>query len=186
MRPMLLELQAFGPFAGAERVDFESAARGGPFLIAGPTGAGKTSILDAMCFALYEKSSGHLRDSLEAMRCRQSPWGTDTYVRFTFETQGEVYRFERRLTCKRSNLSQSQSVLRRRADGVFEPLFENCRSRDANDKARELIGLDYEQFRQVVILPQGQFEKFLTSRTEEKPFSVRYRFRPDFRSSMIR
>ena len=168
MRPMLLELQAFGPFAGAERVDFESAARGGPFLIAGPTGAGKTSILDAMCFALYEKSSGHLRDSLEAMRCRQSPWGTDTYVRFTFETQGEVYRFERRLKCKRSNLSQSQSVLRRRADGVFEPLFENCRSRDANDKARELIGLDYEQFRQVVILPQGQFEKFLTSRTEEK------------------
>ena len=168
MRPMLLELQAFGPFAGAERVDFESAARGGPFLIAGPTGAGKTSILDAMCFALYEKSSGHLRDSLEAMRCRQSPWGTDTYVRFTFETQGEVYRFERRLTCKRSNLSQSQSVLRRRADGVFEPLFENCRSRDANDKARELIGLDYEQFRQVVILPQGQFERFLTSKVEDK------------------
>ncbi len=92
MKPMLLELQAFGPFAGAERVDFEVLGRDGPFLIAGQTGAGKTSILDAMCFALYGMSSGHHRDNLEAMRCRQSPWGTDTYVKFTFETEGEIYR----------------------------------------------------------------------------------------------
>lgn len=168
MKPMLLELQAFGPFAGAERVDFEVLGRDGPFLIAGQTGAGKTSILDAMCFALYGMSSGHHRDNLEAMRCRQSPWGTDTYVKFTFETEGEIYRFERLLECKRSKLSPRQNVLRRNADGVFEPLFENCRAADANDKARALIGLDYEQFRQVVILPQGQFERFLTSRVEDK------------------
>lgn len=168
MKPMLLELQAFGPFVGAERVDFETLGRDGPFLIAGETGAGKTSILDAMCFALYGMSSGHHRDSLEAMRCRQSAWGTDTYVKFTLEIEGEVYRFERILECKRSKLSQRQNVLRRNAAGVFEPLFENCRASDANDKARALIGLDYEQFRQVVILPQGQFERFLTSRVEEK------------------
>ena len=67
MRPMLLELQAFGPFVGAERVDFETLGRDGPFLIAGETGAGKTSILDAMCFALYGMSSGHHRDNLEAL-----------------------------------------------------------------------------------------------------------------------
>ena len=168
MRPILLQLQAFGPFAGAEQVDFEALSRDGLFLIAGDTGAGKTSILDAMCFALFGMSSGHHRDSLEAMRCRQSPWGTDTYVKFTLECGGAVYRFERTLACKRLKLSPGQSVLRRSDAGVFEPLFENCRAADANDKARELIGLDYEQFRQVVILPQGQFERFLTSRVEEK------------------
>ena len=168
MKPMLLELQAFGPFPGAERVDFETLGRDGPFLIAGETGAGKTSILDAMCFALYGMSSGHHRDNLEAMRCRQSAWGTDTVLKFTLEAAGTVYRFERILECKRSKLSQRQNVLRRNAEGVFEPLFENCRAADANDKAKELIGLDYEQFRQVVILPQGQFERFLTSKVEEK------------------
>lgn len=168
MRPMLLELQAFGPFAGAERVDFETLGRDGPFLIAGETGAGKTSILDAMCFALYGMSSGHHRDNLEAMRCRQSPWGTDTYVRLTLEIEGEIYRFERGLACKRLKLSAFQSLLRKNTAGVFEPLFENCKAAEMSDKARELIGLDYEQFRQVVILPQGQFERFLTSRVEDK------------------
>ena len=168
MRPMLLELQAFGPFVGAERVDFETLGRNGPFLIAGETGAGKTSILDAMCFALYGMSSGHHRDNLEAMRCRQSPWGTDTYVRFTLELEGEIYRFERGLACKRLKLSAFQNLLRKNAAGIFEPLFENCKAAEMNDKARELIGLDYEQFRQVVILPQGQFERFLTSKVEEK------------------
>ena len=168
MKPMLLELQAFGPFAGTERVDFETLGRDGPFLIAGETGAGKTSLLDAMCFALYGMSSGHHRDNLEAMRCRQSPWGTDTYVRFTLELEGEVYRFERGLACKRLKLSAFQNLLRQNAAGVFEPVFENCRIADINDKARELIGLDYEQFRQVVILPQGQFERFLTSKVEDK------------------
>ncbi len=168
MRPILLELQAFGPFAGAERVDFETLGRDGPFLIAGETGAGKTSILDAMCFALYGMSSGHHRDNLEAMRCRQSPWGTDTYVRLTLEIEGEIYRFERGLACKRLKLSAFQSLLQKNAAGVFEPLFENCKAAEMSDKARELIGLDYEQFRQVVILPQGQFERFLTSKVEDK------------------
>ena len=128
MRPILLELQAFGPFAGAERVDFETLGRDGPFLIAGETGAGKTSILDAMCFALYGMSSGHHRDNLEAMRCRQSPWGTDTYVRLTLEIEGEIYRFERGLACKRLKLSAFQSLLQKNAAGVFEPLFENCKA----------------------------------------------------------
>ena len=168
MRPIRIELQAFGPFAGAESVDFETLGRDGPFLIAGETGAGKTTVLDAMSFALYGMSSGHARDSLEAMRCRQSAWGVDSYVKFTFESGGEIYRFERSLSYKKTQLSRNQSVLRQNAEGVFEPLFENCREREANDKARELIGLDYEQFRQVVILPQGQFERFLTSRVEDK------------------
>ncbi len=168
MRPISVELQAFGPFKGHEFVDFEKLAKDGVFLIDGETGSGKTMILDAITFALYGKSSGATRDYLEELRCNRCDAGTDTFVSFVFEEKGKVYKFERRLSPKRVKLSSSQSASVLDASGIFTPLFENCRISDINAKAEELIGLNYEQFHQVFILPQGKFERLLLSGSKEK------------------
>lgn len=168
MRPVRVEFQAFGPYAGHEEVDFEALASQGLFLICGKTGTGKTMILDAMTFALYGKSSGHGRDDFEAMRCTNAPFDRTTYVRFEFENNGIYYLFERRLERKRKNLSASYNVMEQDEDGIWRPLLENAREKALNEKAVEIIGLEYEQFRQVIVLPQGQFEKLLTSNSDEK------------------
>ena len=168
MKPLVVRFQAFGPYKNEQVIDFKQLSKQGLFLICGETGSGKTTILDAITFALYGKSSGGMRDQLEFMRCKQSEWGTDTYVCYDFELQGNVYRFERKLECKKVKLSASQNVYLKNEDGVFAPIFENCKEKDMNAKAKELLGLDYDQFRQVIILPQGQFEKLLTSNSDEK------------------
>ena len=173
MRPIKVELSAFGPYAGYEEVDFEAVSSKGLFLICGKTGTGKTMILDAITFALYGKSSGHGRDDFEAMRCTKADPQTPTFVRFEFENNGEIYLFERRLERKRKNLAASYNLMRledRDQDdrGVWRTIHENVKEKVLNEKAVELIGLEYEQFRQVILLPQGQFEKLLTSNSDEK------------------
>lgn len=168
MKPCTVEFQAFGPYAGHELVDFEKLAARGLFLICGKTGTGKTMILDAITFALYGKSSGHGRDDFEAMRCTNAAFDVTTYVRFTFENNGIYYRFERRLERKRKNLSASYMVWQKDENGTWTALFENAKEKMLNKKAEEIIGLSYEQFRQVIVLPQGQFEKFLTSDSADK------------------
>lgn len=173
MRPIRLEMQAFGPYKDRETVDFERLLKDGIFLIKGPTGSGKTTIIDAMTFALYGGSSGDDskvrtgRNRLEEWRCSQAENSQTTEVLFVFEAGGKKYRFIRRLVPKRKNLAEEQDAAVFAGD-VFEPLFENPKKDDLNKKACELIGLDKEQFRQVVLLPQGQFERFLTASSDEK------------------
>lgn len=172
MRPLRIEFQAFGPYLGKEMVDFEALSSQGLFLICGKTGVGKTMLLDAMTYALYGKSSGNGRGSFEAMRCTNAQFTDTTFVRFEFENHGGVYRFERRLEPKRKKLSAVYNVMQREnlENGLFRwrPLFENPKEKDLERTAVEIIGLEYEQFRQVMVLPQGQFEKLLTSNSEEK------------------
>ncbi|SCZ81334.1 AAA family ATPase [Pseudobutyrivibrio xylanivorans] len=168
MRPIKIEFQAFGPYVGHEVVDFEAISEKGLFLICGKTGMGKTTILDAMTFALYGKSSGHGRDDFEAMRCTNAAFDKTTFVKFEFENNGNFYLFERRLERKRKNLSPAYNLMKKDEEGVWKTLLENAKEKALNDKAIEIIGLEYEQFRQVIVLPQGQFEKLLTSNSDEK------------------
>ena len=168
MKPLKIEFQAFGPYKGHEIVDFDAISSKGLFLICGKTGIGKTMILDAMTFALYGKSSGHGRDDFEAMRCTNADFDKMTFVKFTFENQGEYYLFERRLERKRTKLSPSYNVMKKGADNVWRPLLENAKDKELNKLAVDIIGLEYDQFRQVIVLPQGQFEKLLTSNSDEK------------------
>lgn len=168
MRPIKVEFQAFGPYAGHETVDFEAISERGLFLICGKTGTGKTMILDAMTFALFGKSSGNGRDDFEAMRCTNADFDKTTFVKFEFENNGEYYLFERRLERKRKNLSPSYNLMHKDDDGVWRTVFENAKEKALNEKAVEIIGLDYDQFRQVIVLPQGQFEKLLTSKSDDK------------------
>ena len=185
MKPLQLNIQAFGPYAGKQTVDFEKLAKSGIFLIKGPTGSGKTTIFDAMTFALYGGSSGDDnknkfgRNDLEEWRCNQAEKSTPTEVSFTFSIQNRKYQFTRRLVPKRKNLSAEYSAGEIDENGVLIPFFENPKKDDLTNKAVELIGLTKEQFRQVVLLPQGQFERFLTASSTEKESILKKIFEAD-------
>ena len=185
MKPLRLELQAFGPYADRQSIDFEKLAEKGMFLIKGPTGSGKTTIFDAMTFALYGGSSGDDsknkfgRNDLEEWRCNQADKSVATEVCFTFSVQNRKYQFIRRKVPKRKNLSDEYSAGEIDENGVLIPFFENPKQNDLTAKAVELIGLTKEQFRQVVLLPQGQFERFLTASSAEKESILKKIFEAD-------
>ena len=174
MKPIKLIIQAFGPFAGREIIDFDSLSKDGIFLIKGPTGSGKTTIFDAMTYALYGGSSGddskkkNGRNAIEEWRCSQADDDTDTVVELTFTAFEKTYIFRRCFVKKRSAFSRSCGAMEVMPDGNEVPLFENPKDSLLNELAEKLIGLDKEQFRQVILLPQGQFEKFLTANSDEK------------------
>lgn len=167
MRPISVRFQCFGPYKKETFVDFEKLEKQGLFLICGETGAGKTTILDAICYALYGKSSGGTRGDLSTMRCKLAEPSEETKVEFTFEVNGKCYRFVRSLRYGRKNLLDSHNCMVLQGE-EFVPIFENPKLKNVNQKAEELLGLTHEQFRQVVMLPQGQFERLLISDSAEK------------------
>lgn len=174
MKPISIKFRCFGPYIAEQTVDFEELADYGLFLICGETGAGKTTILDAMCCALYGSCSGEIRGELENMRCRQADLSEPTEVEFIFECGGRRYRFRRTLVPRKSRkadaaltFNEEYSCAQWTGEG-WSPLLDNAKKRSMNEKAAELVGLRPEQFRQVIILPQGKFETLLTSSSEDK------------------
>lgn len=174
MKPISVRFRCFGPYISEQTIRFDQLAEYGLFLICGETGSGKTTILDAMCCALYGSCSGDIRGELDAMRCKQADPGNPTEVEFVFESNGSRYRFGRKLTPRKSRKADAaisfneDFICQRESDGNWIPLLDNCKKKNMNAKAAELIGLDLDQFRQVIILPQGKFETLLTSRSEDK------------------
>lgn len=168
MRPIYLSFKAFGPYIKKQEIDFETLEKSGLYLICGETGSGKTTILDAMSYALYGMSSGGGRGDIGSMRCQMADDKEDTEVEYIFESNHRIYKFTRSVRFGRKNFNTFQNVFIKNDDGIFEPIYANPKIKDVEQKATELIGLTYEQFRQVIVLPQGQFEKLLTSTSDEK------------------
>ncbi len=176
MRPIFLEFEAFGPYPQKQQIDFQTfgAEKGGLFLIQGETGAGKTILLDAMTCALYGKSSGKTRGELEQMRCQLAEKTQVTEVTFVFESRGKKYRFYRKLRPKRRRTPDAPETFDKEGfanvekQGIWEPLEEKITYSKIENFAAEVTGLTYEQFCQVVLLPQGKFEEFLVSDTKGK------------------
>lgn len=173
MIPISVRFSAFGPYVEEQTVDFTKFQPSGLVLIHGETGAGKTVLLDAVTFALYGRSSGGLRGDFASMRCLSAQPLVQTMVEFLFEVRGKRYRFTRSLRVRKKRGGDLEYLPEQTAafldeEGVWIPFFENPKARDLEQKAQELIGLSCEQFCQVMILPQGQFERLLVAKSEEK------------------
>ncbi|WP_019230378.1 AAA family ATPase [Sedimentibacter sp. B4] len=173
MIPLKLSFQAFGPYVKKQEIDFDKFENSGVFLIHGITGSGKTTILDAMTYALYGKSSGGQRGDITAMRCQLCKEKIPTEVEFIFKVNEKTYKFTRSINIRTKRNGTKEYTLTQNAmfldkSGVFVPFFENPKIRDIEQKSCEIIGLNHEQFIQVIMLPQGKFEKLLVAKSEEK------------------
>lgn len=178
MKPLQLTLQAFGPFAGTETIDFEVLGSNPLFLINGPTGAGKSSILDAICFALYGQTTGAEREAAQ-MRCDFADATVLTEATLDFTLGDKTYRI-RRIPAQERPKSRGEGTTTQQAEAQLWQLDGSADGRlrvaksvtDATESIRTLIGLDVDQFRQVMVLPQGKFRELLLadSREREKIF----------------
>ncbi len=174
MRPLKLVMQAFGPYAGVQEIDFSPALRHGLFLVHGPTGSGKTAILDAMSYALYGRTSGGERQG-EDMRSHHAAPSLPTRVTFDFAFGDGHYRVSRsplQMRPKKRGEGETrmkpEAVLWRidPATGGETPLATS--PSEVNERLEALIGFGADQFRQVVMLPQGLFRRFLVAGSSEK------------------
>ena len=137
MKPVSVRFKCFGPYMDEQFIDFSELEKNGLFLICGETGAGKTTILDAICYALYCESSGGLRGDLSVMRCSLAAKEDETLTEFVFDCNGRRYKFTRSLKYGRKNLNDSHNCLVCE-DGVWVPIFENPKATYVNQKAQEL------------------------------------------------
>lgn len=176
MKPLILELQAFGPFANRQVIDFRLLGSKTFFLIHGPTGSGKTTILDGMCFALFGDSSGGERDGRQ-MRSHHAGLDTLTEVKFDFALGTDRYRVRRVPEQMRRALRGGGEALQNPKADLWRIVPEAGGEREApvasgwSDVTRkivELLGFDSRQFRQVIMLPQGKFREFLMANSQER------------------
>ncbi|RTR36782.1 SMC family ATPase [Shewanella canadensis] len=179
MRPLSLSMSAFGPFASTQVTDFSALGSNPLFLINGPTGAGKTTILDAICFALYGKTTGDEREGSQ-MRCDLSVDTLLTEVTFSFALGEKQYRIRRVPEQQRAKKSgdgytvqKPEAQLYRVDSDGSEHLLVASKVSEATAEIEQLTGLDADQFRQVMVLPQGKFRELLMadSKDREKIFS---------------
>jgi exonuclease SbcC len=164
MTLLRLRLEAFGPFAEIQDIDFSVGARAGLFLIHGPTGSGKTSLLDALCFALYGASSG---DERKAGDLRSHHAGDDqgTVVTLDFALQEHHYRIRRWMTARRVVNFAEKAVIEETSPS---PRILADRRAEVNSRIQDLLRLDAGQFRQVIVLPQGRFRDFLVASSQAR------------------
>ncbi|MGI6002112.1 MAG: AAA family ATPase [Lachnospiraceae bacterium] len=168
MKPIKLVMSAFGPYAKETVIDFTQLGPSGLFLITGVTGAGKTTIFDAICFALYGCASGKWRTPASLRSDYASP-KDKTYVKFTFSHRGREYTITRSPAYERAKLRGSGTV-GQKEEAVLErpgqPPIEGKRQVDA--AAAELLQIDIGQFRQIAMIAQGEFYNLLNAGTNQR------------------
>ncbi|MDO4203455.1 MAG: AAA family ATPase [Selenomonadaceae bacterium] len=172
MKPLKLEMTAFGPYAEKTVIDFNRLQEKNVslFLINGKTGSGKSAIFAAMCYALYNELPGDEPTPAEYMRCHLADEKQGAVVVLSFTVGKKSYRVERQPAFKKpgnKNETAAKAVLWEiHEDGQEELLEEKVTA--VNERIKELVGFDRRQFCQVVLLPQGEFREFLKADTSEK------------------
>lgn len=169
MKPCRLVISAFGPYGGQTEIDFEQLGGNGLYLITGDTGAGKTTIFDAITFALYGEASGSVRES-GMFRSKYAAPETPTYVELTFLYQGKRYTVKRNPEYLRPK-GRGEGMTLQKGDAVLTFPDERqpvAKSRDVTKAVTELIGLDYRQFTQIAMIAQGDFQKLLLAGTADR------------------
>ncbi len=170
MIPIELELEAFGPYAERTRISFEQFQESGLFLICGDTGSGKTTIFDAIAFALYDTASGETR-KMETLHSDYVEAKKSSEVRLLFSHKGKRYQVIRSFNGKRKN----EAVLEE------EQKEEILTGRKAvNERLREILGLDYQQFKQISMIAQGEFLNLLLAKSEVRSEIFRKVFDTEF------
>lgn len=169
MRPIKLTMCAFGPYAGKEELDLDKLGETGLYLITGDTGAGKTTVFDAIMFALYGEASGDMREAV-MLRSKYAAPETPTYVELDFKYHGKTYHIRRNPEYIRPK-DRGEGFTTQKADA--ELLFPDGRapvtkSKEVTKAVTELIGLDRTQFTQIAMIAQGDFLKLLFAKTEER------------------
>ncbi|GGG26159.1 AAA family ATPase [Paenibacillus abyssi] len=180
MKPILLTMTAFGPYRDKETIDFLQLEDRRLFVISGNTGAGKTTIFDAICFALYGSASGEDRAEPRMLRSHFADEEQHMSVDFTFAVGKRTFRVFRQMAHRKgSNKSETggKVELYELSSGQEVPCVDRFTIADVNSKLEAVIGLTKEQFSQIVMLPQGEFRKLLTSDTENKEEILRRIFR---------
>lgn len=172
MRIHRLEVAAFGPFAGKETVDFDRLTDSGLFLLCGPTGAGKTSVLDAVCFGLYGEVPGD-RNTARRLRSDHAAPGEPPSVLLEVTVEGRRFRIRRSPAWTRpkrrgtgTTTEQARVTLEEYVGGAWTHLSN--RLDETGQLVTDLLGMNVSQFTQVAMLPQGRFQAFLRARSDER------------------
>lgn len=172
MRPTKLTMTAFGPYAGVQEIDFGQLGGRNLFVISGNTGSGKTTILDAICYALYGKASGRDRDG-ESLRSHFASDDVLTSIELEFMLNAKTY-WVRRVPKQLKKRIRGSGYTDQNAEAEFRCLSDSsgqlvCGITEVNSKLVDILGITYEQFKQIILIPQGEFRELLTadSRTRE-------------------
>ena len=179
MRPLKLTLSAFGPYAGTVTLDFDTLGTAGLYLITGDTGAGKTTIFDAIAFALYGEASGSSREPA-MLRSKYADPATPTEVELTFLCGGSTYIVKRNPEHLRPK-ARGEGFTKKAADAELTLPDGKIvtKLKDVNAVVREIIGLDRDQFSQIAMIAQGDFLKLLLADTKERQAIFRGIFKTD-------
>ena len=183
MKPIRLELKEFGPYKN-EIIEWGKIINEPIFLITGKTGSGKSTLFDAITYALYNKTTGG--KDIASLRTKTALDKDKTQVNFDFELSGKKYRIERTLAYLKAgnkNLTSGKVALMQYNDEKLEVIA--TKEQEVKEKVEELIGLDDKQFCQIIILPQGKFKEFLLSKSSEKKETLRSLFNTYFYQKFV-
>ena len=169
MRPEKLTISAFGPYADKTEIDFSKLGEGGLYLITGDTGAGKTTIFDAITFALYGRASGEVRESA-MFRSKYAKDSTETFVELVFSYQGKIYHVRRSPEYMAPKKRGTGQTLRKAEAQLIYPDDRQpvTKAKDVTVAVEQLLGLSYDQFTQIAMIAQGDFQKLLLAGTTQR------------------
>lgn len=168
MRPIRIEMSAFGPYAGKQTVEMDRLGTSGIYLITGDTGAGKTTIFDAIVFALYGTASSDRRSG-DMLRSRYAEPDTPTEVKLVFAYRNKEYEIRRNPTYQRPKLRGEGMTQENASAELRLPGGEIItRTGEVDEKIREILGMTRDQFMQIAMIAQGDFLKLLLAKTEER------------------